>query len=144
MDFRFLSPLLKPKKAMDSLLESMTTDDYDSLGAHRRGESTPESKGTEFDGTLNGQGFAPSGIVIPSKDLAPPSDPATAEFFKSEPKQGAIGQTNPTLDEQEPVMVNNCATCGADPNNFIYEEYMTVLCGECGTEQPISAGNFAR
>jgi len=80
MDFRFLSPLLKPKKAMDSLLESMTTDDYDSLGAHRRGESTPESKGTEFDGTLNGQGFAPSGIVIPSKDFAPPPDKEAHEF----------------------------------------------------------------
>ena len=78
----FLSSLLKPKKALDALLETMTTDDYDSLGAHRRGESTPESKGTEFDGTLNERGFSPGPVIIPSKDLAQPPDLATAEFFK--------------------------------------------------------------
>jgi hypothetical protein len=82
------SPLLK-KRAMDALLESMTTDDYDSLGAHRRGESTPEAKGTEFDESLNGEGFSGSPAIIPPKDLAPPSSPDDAEFFKeSQPKVG--------------------------------------------------------
>ena len=83
------SPLLK-KRAMDALLESMTTDSYDSLGAHRRGESTPEAKGTEMGESLNGQGFSGSPVIIPPKDLMPPSSPADAEFFKeSEPKVGS-------------------------------------------------------
>ena len=82
------SPLLK-KRAMDALLESMTTDSYDSLGAHRRGESTPEAKGTEFGESLNSQGFSGTSVVIPPKDLAPPSSPEDAGFFKeSEPKTG--------------------------------------------------------
>lgn len=82
------SPLLK-KRAMDALLESMTTDSYDSLGAHRRGESTPEQKGTEFGDSLNGEGFSGSPAIIPPDDLKPPSGPEDAEFFKeSQPKIG--------------------------------------------------------
>jgi hypothetical protein len=88
------SPLLK-KRAMDALLESMTTDNYDSLGAHRRGESTPESKGTEFGESLNGEGFSGSPAIIPPKDLAPPSSQEDAEFFKeSQPKVGVTLHRN--------------------------------------------------
>jgi hypothetical protein len=84
------SPLLK-KRAMDALLESMTTDSYDSLGAHRRGESTPEAKGTEFGESLNGEGFSGSPAIIPPKDITPPSSPKDAEFFKeSQPKVGVV------------------------------------------------------
>lgn len=85
MSPHFKAPLLH-KVALDALLETMTTDDYDSLGAHRRGESSPESKGTEFN-DLDGSGFSGSAVVIPAKDLAQEPDPATAEFFKeSEPE----------------------------------------------------------
>jgi hypothetical protein len=87
------SPLLK-KRAMDALLESMTTDSYDSLGAHRRGEGMPEQKGTEFDmgdDMGGGHGFSDSPVIIPPADLTPPTSPEDAAFFKeSEPKTGAV------------------------------------------------------
>jgi hypothetical protein len=91
------SPLLK-KRALDALLDSMMTDDYQSLGGHGvdKGNKpyaspiggTGGSKGTEFEN----KGDRNSGeinVVIPPKDLAPPSGPEDAEFFKeSEPKVG--------------------------------------------------------
>src|SRR5271156_3452172 len=80
------SPLLK-KRALDALLESMTTDDYDELGGHQRGgPELPEQKGTEFTSTQP----AGEAVVIPAKDLAKAPDPANAEFFKeSQPKHGS-------------------------------------------------------
>lgn len=97
------SPLLK-KRAMDALFETMTTDDYDSLGAHRRGESTPESKGTEFD-NLQGTGFMPEGVVIPSQDLAQPPDPANAEFFKESDPRTASFEVEAAVDPRIKIKI---------------------------------------
>jgi len=67
--------LLK-KRAMDALLDTMAEADYESLGAHRRGEPyEPEQKGTEFQQDADH-------VVIPSKDMHPPSGPGDAAFFK--------------------------------------------------------------
>ena len=55
---------------MDALLESMTTDDYDSLGAHRRGEEfIPESKGTEDEANHQDP------VVLPPKDIVAAAKP---------------------------------------------------------------------
>src|SRR5271170_1949075 len=93
---RFLSSLLRPKKALDSLLDSMADgldhDNYDELGAHRRGEPwLPEGKGTEPESTQD----AGEHVIIPAADLYQAPDPADAEFFKeSEP-------VNPLEEMQE-------------------------------------------
>ena len=61
---------------MDALLDTMAEADYESLGAHRRGEPyEPEQKGTEFQQDADH-------VVIPSKDMHPPSGPGDAAFFK--------------------------------------------------------------
>jgi hypothetical protein len=81
---KFTSSLLQ-KKALDALLDSMADgldhDNYDEMGAHRRGESSPEEKGTEFD-EQTGRGFQPSPVVIPAADLPQSPELSTAEFFK--------------------------------------------------------------
>src|SRR5271170_4529968 len=93
---RFLSSLLRPKKALDSLLDTMADgldhDNYDELGAHRRGEPwLPEGKGTEPESTQD----AGEHVIIPAADLYQAPDPADAEFFKeSEP-------VNPLEEMQE-------------------------------------------
>lgn len=74
---------LLQKKALDALLDSMADgldhDNYDELGAHRRGEPwLPEGKGTEFTSTQD----AGEAVVIPAADLAQAPDLSTAEFFK--------------------------------------------------------------
>jgi predicted nucleotidyltransferase len=68
------SPLLK-KRALDALLDTMADgldghDNYDELGAHRRGEGMPESKGTEFE-PMESHGFAGPDIVTPPKESEP-------------------------------------------------------------------------
>jgi GNAT superfamily N-acetyltransferase len=91
---RFLSSLLRPKKALDALLDTMADglnghDNYDELGGHGgrdglgRDPYLPENKGTEFSKQHD--------VVIPSSDLHETPDPASAEFFKeSEPKTSAF------------------------------------------------------
>ena len=80
---KFTSSLLQ-KKALDALLDSMADgldghDNYDELGAHRRGEPwLPEGKGTELNSTQD----SGEPVIIPSADLAQAPDPASAEFFK--------------------------------------------------------------
>lgn len=74
MSPRFHTPLLK-KRAMDALLDTMAEADYESLGAHRRGEPyEPEQKGTEAQHAFD--------VTIPAKDISPPSGPGDAAFFK--------------------------------------------------------------
>jgi predicted GNAT family acetyltransferase len=97
------SPLLK-KQAMDALFETMTTDSYDSLGAHRRGESTPESKGTEFE-ALNEQGFSGSPAIIPAEDLAQAPDPADAEFFKESDPRTASFEVEAAVDPRIKIKI---------------------------------------
>ena len=97
---KFLSSLLRPKKALDSLLDTMADgldghDNYDELGGHgdleREGRnrmarrhapetsSDPEDKGTELAKMHDV-------VIIPLPICTPRPDPADAEFFKeSEP-----------------------------------------------------------
>jgi hypothetical protein len=78
----YAHPLLK-KRAMDALLDTMAEADYESLGAHRRGEPyEPEQKGTEFASPQESHSRGDFDVTIPAKDIAPPSGPEDATFFK--------------------------------------------------------------
>ena len=91
------SPLLK-KQAMDALLETMTTDDYDSLGGHGLPTAGPVWSRNRRAPNLS----KTNDIIIPAKDLHPPDSPADATFFKEgDPDKEAAGIPEEEMQEHE-------------------------------------------